>query len=292
MGNYVLENEALRVTVSSLGAELSSIYDVKKQQEYLWNGDERYWPRRAPVLFPFVGLLKNRQYSYAGKNYSMVQHGFARDMEFECISQDEKSLWFRLRSDEETLKMYPFDFIFDIGYELNEKSLKVLWKISNPSDKTMYFSIGAHPGFMCPLRSGESQNSYFIDFHTDKDIEYNLIKQDGLVGIYGEHLALDHGAAAIDRHMFDRDALIVEGGQTQAVSLLDAQKKPYITVHFDAPLFGVWSPAGKQAPFVCIEPWYGRCDSVDFEGELSDRAYGQTLEGGGSFEKEYTITIG
>lgn len=292
MSSYVIENESLRITVTSLGAELQSIYDVDKQQEYLWNGDGKYWARRAPILFPFVGLTKNKQYVFEGKTYGTTQHGFARDMEFECTVQEAESVWFKLCSDEDTKQRYPFDFILEVGYVLEQRALKVLWKVTNPSQKTMYFSIGAHPGFMCPLKADEKQSSYYIDFHTDKDIEYNLIKQDGLVGIYGEQLALDHGIAAIDEHMFDRDALIVENRQTQAVSLLDADKNPYITVRFDAPLFGVWSPDHKGAPFVCIEPWYGRCDSVDFEGELPDRAYGQVLEPEGIFEKEYVIEIG
>ena len=130
----------------------------------------------------------------------MNQHGFARDMVFKCISQKDNSIWFRLCSDASTKAQYPFDFVLEIGYMLEGRRLKVLWKVMNPSEKTMYFSIGAHPGFMCPLRKAEKQTDYFIDFHTDKDIEYNLIKADGLVGIYGKRLHLDHGVTAIDAH--------------------------------------------------------------------------------------------
>ena len=291
MGNFMIENDALRVTAASHGAELVSIYDKEKAQEYLWNGDEKYWPRRAPVLFPFVGQVKNKQYTYNGKTYAMGQHGFARDMEFDCTRQEKDCLWFRLCSDESTLERYPFAFCLDIGYELRGRELKVLWKVTNPSDETMYFSIGAHPAFMCPLKDDEKQTDYFIDFHTQEDISYNLIKQDGLVGIYDERLALDGGVCSIDAHMFDRDALIVENGQSHSVSLLDSSRLPYVTVDFDAPLFGIWSPTGKNAPFVCIEPWYGRCDAVDFEGSLKDRAYGQILEGKQVFSKDYVIRI-
>ena len=120
----------------------------------------------------------------------MGQHGFARDMDFDCIRQDKDCLWFRLCSDEETLSKYPFEFCLEIGYVLKGRDLTVLWKVTNPSDQTMYFSIGAHPAFMCPLKADEKQWDYFIDFHTDQDISYNLIKQDGLVGIYGD-AALD-----------------------------------------------------------------------------------------------------
>ena len=291
MKEFYLENDCLKVTIFSKGAELASIYDKEKERELLWNGDEKYWPRRAPVLFPFVGMVKNKQYIYNGKTYTMGQHGFARDMDFDCIRQDKDCLWFRLCSDEETLSKYPFEFCLEIGYVLKGRDLTVLWKVTNPSDQTMYFSIGAHPAFMCPLKADEKQWDYFIDFHTDQDISYNLIKQDGLVGIYGERLALDEGICPIHPHMFDRDALIVENEQSHCVSLLDPDKRPYVTVEFDAPLFGIWSPTGKNAPFVCIEPWYGRCDAVDFQGTLKDRAYEQVLEGHQVFSREYVIRI-
>ena len=78
----VLENEALKVTINSFGAELASIRGKETDTEYLWNADAKFWKRSAPVLFPFVGSLKNKEYHYEGKTYSMGQHGFARDMEF------------------------------------------------------------------------------------------------------------------------------------------------------------------------------------------------------------------
>ena len=292
MKEFYLENDCLKVTIFSKGAELASIYDKEKERELLWNGDEKYWPRRAPVLFPFVGIVNHKQYKYEGTSYPMTQHGFARDMEFECLPDSrEGQLWFRLHSDETTLEKYPFPFILDIGYELTERELKVLWKVSNPGEDIMYFSIGAHPGFMCPVKSDEKQTDYFIDLHMDGNLSYNLISHDGLVGIYNETLPLDNGRLPIDAHLFDRDALIVEGGQTHEVSLLNGKKEPYITVAFDAPLFGLWSPAGKNAPFVCIEPWYGRCDAEDFEGTLEERAYEQKLDPKETFEKSYMIKI-
>jgi galactose mutarotase-like enzyme len=93
----------------------------------------------------------------------------------------------------------------------------------------------------------------------------------------------------IDEHLFDEDALVIEGGQAHEVSLAGPDKVPYLTVRFDAPLFGLWSPAKKHAPFVCIEPWYGRCDRETFGGGLADREYGHELRPGRSFEVSYTI---
>ena len=141
----VLENEALKVTINSFGAELASIQGKATDTEYLWNADAKFWKRTAPVLFPFVGSLKNKEYHYEGKIYSMGQHGFARDMEFAVDVQTATEAWFSLRSNEETKAKYPFEFILKVGYELEGKDLKVIWQVENPDTKTLYFSIGG-PG--------------------------------------------------------------------------------------------------------------------------------------------------
>ena len=147
----VLENKALKVTINSFGAELASIRGKATDTEYLWNADAKFWKRTAPVLFPFVGSLKNKEYHYEGKTYSMGQHGFARDMEFAVDVQTATEAWFSLRSSEETKAKFPLEFILKIGYELEGKDLKVIWQVENPDTKTLYFSIGGHPAFMCPV---------------------------------------------------------------------------------------------------------------------------------------------
>ena len=289
----VLENEALKVTINSFGAELASIRGKATDTEYLWNADAKFWKRTAPVLFPFVGSLKNKEYHYEGKTYSMGQHGFARDMEFAVDVQTATEAWFSLQSNEETKAKFPLEFILKIGYELEGKELKVIWQVENPDTKTLYFSIGGHPAFMCPVDEKGKQSEYYFKFDTDKDLTYGLVADDGqgLMGQQKDVLPVKNGYAQITEHLFDRDALIVEDRQASAVSLCTPDKKPYVTLSFDAPLFGLWSPAGKGAPFICIEPWYGRCDRAGFAGELKDREYGNSLAQGEKFEKSYTIAI-
>lgn len=290
MSSYILENACLKITLKTAGAELTSVTDKINKTEYLWSGDETYWSRQSPVLFPFVGSLKNKEFNFEGQTYEMGQHGFARDMEFTMLSQTKDTIFFRLNSNENTKKNYPFDFILDVGYVLKERSLRVLWKVHNPSDNTMHFSIGAHPAFMCPLNSRDAQTDYFIDFHTDKNVFYNLVdRNNGLVAIYDQELELENGILPITATLFDNDALIVENGQTNKVSLLDKEKNPYVSVTFDTPLFGIWSPAQKNAPFICIEPWYGRCDSSDFNGTLEEREYSNQLQGRKTFEADYLM---
>lgn len=95
----------------------------------------------------------------------------------------------------------------------------------------------------------------------------------------------------LDIHTFDKDALIFEDGQIARVTLLTKTGRPWLGLSFDAPLVGLWSPVAKNAPFVCIEPWYGRCDRAGYEGEFSGRDRVQHLAPSRTFSAEYTIEI-
>ena len=287
----ILENDNLKVTIIHFGAELSSLVKKDTDVEYMWNADERYWKRSAPVLFPFVGSLKNKEFLYEGKAYPMGQHGFARDLDFSLVSNDGKEAWFSLSSDDSTYEKYPFAFTLEIGYKLIGNALKVIWKVVNEDEKQMHFSIGGHPAFMCPLDGEGKQTDYFIEFDTDKDLTYSKLSKNGLVYKKDAVLATNGGKLKIDEHLFDEDALVIERDQAHVVSLCKPDGTPYLTVKFDAPLFGLWSPAGKGAPFVCIEPWYGRCDSEEFSGTLAEREYGHTLEIGEEFEVSFDIVV-
>ena len=261
-----------------MGAELSSIINLENNLEYLWQADPTYWKRHAPVLFPFVGSLKNKEYIYEGKTYAMGQHGFARDLNFEKKLQTYNSLWQVLTANEVTNKCYPFAFKLEIGYILEGKTIEVVWEITNLDNKIMHYSIGAHPAFNCPLRRDELQTDYYIGFETDKGfIDYRLLNEAGLLTNESHILSLENGYYKMTPTLFDKDALVIENYQAQKVWLADKDKKPYVTVSFDAPLFGIWSPAQKSAPFICIEPWYGRCDRTDFNGTLEEREWGNKL---------------
>lgn len=295
MANYKLENSELSIILSELGAELISIVKISDERQYLWDGNPLYWKRHSPILFPIVGSLKNQCFFHNGKSYSMSQHGFARDMDFTVEEQTDASILFSLASTNETKKLYPFAFKLLVGYHLTDNQIEVSYKVINTDENTMYFSIGAHPAFLCPLKDNEKQTDYFIAFDTKSPIHYIMINEQGLAvkpPVKEENvLSTTDGILSITPQLFEKDALIIENHQCQMVSLLDGKKNPYVTVSFDAPLLGLWSPAGKNAPFICIEPWYGRCDAADFTGKLEDREWGNVLEPGQIFETVYKIII-
>lgn len=288
---YKMKNEKLTVEIESLGAELKSVKSNTTGMEYMWYGRPEYYKRTSPILFPIVGSLRNQEYFYEGKKYPMPQHGFARNMEFEVKSQSEDEIWFLLVSDSSTLEKYPFEFELHIGYRLTESTLKVMWKVVNKSNKEMYFSIGAHSEFNCPLHGEADKTGYGLDFNTKQNVLASRINGDGLMMSPKQELQLKDGKMLFPEGFFDDGVYIVENDQTHRVSLTDPSGKAYVTVSFDAPLFGVWSPEKKNAPFVAIEPWYGRCDRDTFEGELCDREWENKLNPDSTFEKSYEIII-
>lgn len=290
---YVLENETLRVEIDSFGAELKSVKNKATDQEYMWQGDPAYWGRTSPVLFPFVGRVKNDAFLYNGKTYPMKQHGFARDMEHQLVSKTDDTIWFKLESNEETLEKFPFSFVLNIGYELKNNEVKVLWDVHNTStEQCLHFSIGAHPAFNCPIHGEENKAGYKFYFADVNEIHHHGHTNTGLSVVEDIILPLEDHRTTMNAEFFDRCTLIIEGRQTNEVALEDPNGNRLVTVLFDMPLFALWSPEGKNAPFVCIEPWCGRCDSVDFEGTLEEREHNNALEAGENFQTSYTMRFG
>ena len=212
-------------------------------------------------------------------------------MEFTVVNADDIEVWLRLDATEETKKKFPFAFRLEIGYRLCDDQVETIWKVSNQDKKQMHFSIGGHPAFLCPLANKGKQSDYYLRFNTEKDLQFSLIDPEGLVISEDNILKNENGYVPIAENMFDNDALIIEKNQAHQVSLCDPNKQPYLTITFDAPLFGVWSPDKKHATFVCIEPWYGRSDREDFDHILENREWGNELEPGDIFEKDYKILV-
>ena len=291
MERFQIRNESLTLEIDAHGAEMKSLIENCSGQEYLWCGDAAYWGRTSPVLFPLVGNYREKQSCFDGKWYSLSQHGFARDMDFELVSEKGDEIWFALEDSPETLEKYPFGFRLELGYRLQGRAVEVLWKVTNKNDREMYFSIGGHPAFNCPLREGEKQTDYRIGFDTCEPLTASVLDENGTVSERTKVLELTDGMLQITDSLFDEDALIVEHDQAHKVALYTPEGEKYLEVKFEAPLFGIWSPAGKHAPFVCIEPWYGRSDRADFGQKLEEREWGNVLKAGEIFTAAYQICV-
>lgn len=287
----ILKNDILSVEVSGHGAELQSIR--KGDTEYLWYGDPAYWGRRSPVLFPIVGSVWEKRYRVEGQEYELGQHGFARDMDFTIVSQSETEIRYRLESSEETLAKYPYPFVLEIAYRLRGNELDVIWEVTNPSSEALHFQIGAHPAFLYPDYGKESSGRGHFTFDKTGDLECVTLADKGCVDASSRYpLPMKDGILKLEKDTFDPvNTFVLEGSQVREVNMFKEDGTPWLSVRFDAPVLGIWSPPGMNAPFICIEPWYGRCDRMEYEGEYKDKDWINTLEPGEKFSSVYSIII-
>lgn len=290
-----ISNNDLSININVLGAELQNIVSRTSQQEYLWQGDSVFWKRRAPILFPFVGRLWNNGYNLNGKRYEMGTHGFAKDCMFDVIAQKKGEVWLRLTNNKYTFRQYPFHFELLIGYILEGKSMKVIWNVKNKDSHPMPFQIGGHPGFQYPDFDSNNDYNAYLKIETISDnISYIVKDKNGFfspntvlhsLGLNNERLL------PISLDLFKDDALIFKNYQARKISILNRKREAYIAISFDMPVFAIWSNTKKNAPFICIEPWWGIGDIEHFDGDVFERKWMQILSPSEDFVSSYTITV-
>ncbi|SCH66966.1 MULTISPECIES: aldose 1-epimerase family protein [unclassified Romboutsia] len=285
----ILQNKNLIVESNCSGAEITRIYSKKSKRDILWCGDNTYWGRRSPILFPIVGRLKDNKTIIEDNIYYMNQHGFARDMNFKIIEESENSISYQLISSNETKSMYPYSFELTIKYTLIDSTIEVEWTVNNSDTKDIYFSIGAHPAFNIPMSDNEAIEDYYL----------KLICRDGvenitLNGPYYETIKnIDNiDIINLNPNLFKNDALIYTN--IDKVSIFNKENKECLNVELkEFPLVGIWSPFndGSIAPFICIEPWYGLADNINTDYQFNKKAFINKLEVNKILNTSYKINI-
>ena len=245
---YTIKNQQLEVSADTFGAELHSLKLGGK--EYLWQcGDA--WKRYAPILFPFICSPKDGKYKAGGRDYKMnANHGFARDMEFEFKEQTESSVSFLLTENDESLAQYPYRFSLEVKYTVSDNCLRVENFVTNTGDGDMYFYLGAHPAFNCPLNGDESFDDYYVEFDSEEHIVHNVDGKEVTLVEYGRTLDMT-------RALFDNDSIPLEFPNSKAISLKSRKGANYVRLEYPvSDCITVWSPTGNdEAKFVCLEPW-------------------------------------
>jgi galactose mutarotase-like enzyme len=286
-----LENTNLIIETKNNGAELTRIYSKVLNKEFLWNGNNKYWGRQSPILFPIVGRLKDNETIINNNLYNMTQHGFARDMNFDLIEETQTCLTYKLSSNNETKKYYPYDFDLFVKYILNKSKIEICLKVLNKSFEDMFFSIGAHPAFNVPFDEKTSIDDYYLNLRSRDSINaYSLdrsfictkSKVEGLESI------------DLNSEIFKNDALIYDN--VNEISINSRKSNMSISIEFNNfPFVGVWSPYYKEtnsiAPFVCIEPWYGIADCVNSDKNFKDKLGINKLSPNKTFEASYSINL-
>lgn len=278
-----LKNSTLSVAVNPFGAELSSVKDIETDHEYLWQGDPSVWSGQSPILFPIVGRLSSDRFIYEGNTYSLPKHGFARKSPFAVVSAEPEYAAFSLKSNEDTKRRYPFNFELLVEYRLEGKTLTVTNTVYNMGEKTMYFSLGAHPAFNIEIGD-------IVEFSNYERFAPLLLDDAGLY-IKEDVALIEHGnRLVITEHIFDHDALFFQNLKSSSATIIKKDGTPLLEMTFGGAEFvGLWAKPG--APFVCIEPWCGICDKTDVSGKIEEKPHIKSIKSGEKFIFTYKINI-
>lgn len=289
--DYTIQNDFLTVTVSDLGAELMSV-KTKDGHEYLWQGDEKYWAGRAPIMFPICGRLFNGEYTYLGKTYTLPNHGFARKSTFKLKSVSKSFVTLELEANEETLAQYPFNFVFDVTFSLKDNCLDVKYEVKNTDNKDIIFAVGGHPAFNVPIDTGVEFEDCYVEF--DKACEAVRVDfSDTCFLTHQDKVYNIGGTKRIDlRHdLFDNDAIFLYN-VSKKVTLASDKSPRSVTMSFDRMKYiGLWHAVKTDAPYVCIEPWTSVPATQDKVDDLLTKEEMVHLPVGYTYKNGYSVTI-
>lgn len=282
-----LENEKVKMAVLPLGAELCSLYHKQHRLQYMWQAGEA-WKKHSPVLFPMVGQLKDNTYTHLGSTYSLPRHGFAREKEFKVVKRDTQAVTFRLLSDANTLKTFPFSFQFDIQYQLIASELTITYFVTNTGHEKMYFSVGAHPAFRVPLDLRDRYDDYFLEFDQAEHSGRWPLKE-GLIDVAPTPFFSEQ-KIQLTKELFSQDALVFKKINSSKIHLRSFKHPHGLTVSVNqCPYLGLW--AARGADFICIEPWQGIADSIHSSGILEEKEGILALEAGAAYTNQWGITV-
>jgi galactose mutarotase-like enzyme len=289
---YSLKNDILKIDVNKIGAELCKINGIKNNIDFMWNANPDVWGSYAPNLFPIIGALKEDTYLFENNPYKLPKHGFVRhNKHIELYEQTENSLIFKLSHNENSLKVYPFKFEFYIAFKLTDNIIEVSHTVKNIDNKPIYFSVGGHPAFKCPVFENESYDDYSLEFEHIEDSKTHLINMNnGLISSKTKHVFENTKVLSLKHDLFNDDALIFKDLKSKKVTLKSALNGDILSVRYDDfPYLGIW--AKPNGNYICIEPWLGIADSEDTNQNFTEKEGILRLGAGKTFNTSYHIEI-
>lgn len=292
-----ISSDSLTASIDTMGAQLMNLQ--KGESEYLWQGNSNWWPRRAPILFPIVGVLKDGKAESAEGTVSLARHGLARLNQFEVVEQSTSSVTLQLKSAEETLKAYPYDFELKLIFSVAGDTLTQTYEVTNPANVVLPFTLGAHPAFNIPIPGVEatSLDQYHLSFTRSWTSYGPSITDEGLCDYTApQRLIVDSDTLPLSWELIDREKTItLEDVPDRRITLAASTEAPSeahgIQMDFEGfDYLGIWSSA-PGCPFVALEPWCGIADTVDTDGVFEHKPGIMCLEPGQSIAKTLSIRL-
>ena len=292
-----ISNGSLTASIDAMGAQLMSLR--KGESEYLWQGDSNWWPRRAPILFPIVGVLKDSKAESAEGTISLARHGLARLNQFEVVEQSPSSVTLQLKSTEETRKSYPYDFELKLIFSVAGDTLTQTYEVTNPANVVLPFTLGAHPAFNIPIPGVEaaSLDQYHLLFTRSWTSFGPSITDEGLCDYTTpQRLIVNSDTLPLSWELIDREKTITledvpDRRITLATSTETHSEAHGIQMDFEGfDYLGIWS-AAPGCPFVALEPWCGIADTVDCDGIFEHKPGIMCLEPEQSITKTLSVKV-
>ena len=287
-----LENDELKVSLSSFAGAIESLVDKRTGSEHFWRYDASVWPRRTPVCFPICGGLLDNEYVYRGKTYALPAHGFLREKNLRVLEHTGTKAVLELVSDEETKAAYPFDFRFTLIEELSGGSFIVRYLVENTGSGDMYFSVGSHSTYRVPIAGGETWNDYRYAFGAPQKAG-RVTTEGGFVtgrtddvfqGRDGFDLSgfFENGSTILDLREIDPKHISIESKKSGSFTKVAFEGFSYCVL---------WAPKGAS-PFACIEPWTGLPDRVGHDKDITKKLGIMKLARGAAHTCTQTLTVG
>ena len=258
-----LKSKQLELSVSTHGAEINSLSDIKTRRDIIWNGDPVIWKYHAPILFPHCGKIKDGYVLIDGNKYPLKSNGFVRDLEHTIISKTERSVVFELNENEYTLERFPYKFCMHVSYELEDNHVGFFITVKNTDIKPFLFSLGSHSAFKI-----DNKIPYQIEFEKRESLTQVTCLENGFLAtdknrgcpFTEPYCESDSGIIPITSQGFGNGHLFTEI-KSAWVGLRNLTTNELVQVNTkDYPYVMIWQNKGEPE-FVCIEPWYGMPDA-------------------------------
>ena len=280
---YQIANDFFCLNISKTGAELEQFY--VHDMNILWTRG-KLWNSQSPILFPIVGRIKDEYYIYENSKYSLPIHGFLKEQSFEVVVERPNYIKLQHKFNENTLKMYPFKYEFNIIYELIENKVRITLQVKNIDNKKMYFACGLHPGFSYQgLKKllGEDIQLYFDPLEV-KSVSFTPSFVDT---VQDKKINPVMNLQELSEELFESKTICYQG----LTSILLKGQAKTIKIESQMPYTAFWQSMPENPEFICIEPWQGLPDAQDTNHQLKDKKSIQELNPNETFETYVEISI-
>ena len=290
---YTIENDSIRLTVDSKGAEAVSVVNKHSGAEMLWCGDPAVWGRHAPILFPYTGKLTGGKMIAKGLEYTGGQHGFARDVQHTLTRQTADTLEFELHADNQTLPLWPYAFVLRSTFVIDGVTVHHTLTVENPVEPQLRFGIGFHPGFAIPFDDKHTADDYEFRFEELESPLCVSARPNGLLnGTDYYYLARNTRRIPLTSELFANDSHCMVNLRSKSLAIVEKDTGRRVSCDIEGyPYVLIWSKTDWPARFVCIEPWHSLPGEENGPLEWEQRPCAASLRQGESWSTTLSTTF-